>query len=42
MILVLLGTQKNNFNRLLNQIQNCIDNGDISDEIIVQSRIHKI
>lgn len=37
MILVLLGTQKNNFNRLLEAIQFNIDNGVIQEEVIVQA-----
>lgn len=37
MILVLLGTQKNNFNRLLEAVQRNIDNGIIKDKVIVQA-----
>lgn len=37
MILVLLGTQKNNFNRLLNEIQKNIDNNTIKEKVIVQA-----
>jgi len=37
MILVLLGTQKNNFNRLLEAVQRNIDNGMIKDKVIVQA-----
>ena len=37
MILVLLGTQKYNFNRLLDCIQENIDNGTIKDKVIVQA-----
>ena len=31
MILVMLGTQKNDFSRLLKEIEKCIDNGIIKD-----------
>lgn len=41
MILVLLGTQNNNFNRLLNAIQENIDNGVIDDEVVVQAGFTK-
>lgn len=37
MILVLLGTQKNNFYRLLDTVQKNIENGTIKDKVIVQS-----
>lgn len=37
MILVMLGTQKNSFHRLLEEIQKCIDKGIITDEVIVQA-----
>lgn len=37
MILVLLGTQNNSFFRLLDEIENCINDGLISEEVIVQS-----
>ncbi len=37
MILVLLGTQNNSFNRLLEEIQKCIDDGTIKEEVIVQA-----
>jgi len=36
MILVLLGTQNNNFIRLLDELENCIKNQIINDEVIVQ------
>lgn len=36
MILVILGTQNNKFDRLLNEVQKCIDNGIIQDEVIAQ------
>ena len=36
MILVLLGTQNNSFHRLLEKIQENIDNGNIKDSVIVQ------
>lgn len=37
MILILLGTSIYEFNRLLNEVQRCIDNGVINQEIIVQA-----
>lgn len=37
MILVLLGTQKNNFNRLLEEIEKCINNNIIQEEVVVQA-----
>lgn len=37
MILVLLGTQNNSFVRLLNEIENCIENKIITEEVIVQA-----
>lgn len=37
MILVLLGTQNNNFNRLLEEIERLIDKKTITDEVIVQA-----
>ena len=37
MILVMLGTQKNDFSRLLKEIEKCIDNGTIDEEVIVQA-----
>lgn len=37
MILVLLGTQKNDFSRLLKEIENCIIDGTINEEVIVQA-----
>ncbi len=37
MILVLLGTQNNSFHRLLEEIDKCIDEKIIEDEVIVQS-----
>ncbi|MDO5556535.1 MAG: PssE/Cps14G family polysaccharide biosynthesis glycosyltransferase [Clostridia bacterium] len=37
MILVLLGTQNNNFDRLLKEIDNCINNKIINDKVIVQT-----
>ena len=36
MILVLLGTQKNSFHRLLEEVQKNIDNGIIQEEVIAQ------
>lgn len=37
MILVLLGTQNNNFSRLLEEIEKCIKNKKINEEVIVQA-----
>ena len=37
MILVLLGTQNNNFNRLLEKVEENIINGNIKEEVIVQA-----
>lgn len=37
MILVMLGTQKNDFSRLLKEIEKCIDNGIIKEPVIVQA-----
>lgn len=37
MILVMLGTQKNDFSRLLKEIEKCIDDGTINEEVIVQA-----
>ena len=37
MILVLLGTQNNNFDRLLSGIQKCIDDKIINEEVVVQA-----
>ena len=37
MILVTLGTQDKNFNRLLDAIQREIDNGNIKDKVVVQA-----
>lgn len=36
MVLVLLGTQNNSFIRLLKEIERCIDNGSIKEEVIAQ------
>ena len=36
MILVLLGTQNNSFKRLLEEVQKNIDNGNITEKVIVQ------
>ncbi|MBR2744285.1 MAG: exopolysaccharide biosynthesis protein [Clostridia bacterium] len=41
MILVLLGTQNNNFNRLLQAMEENIDKGIIKDEVIVQAGFTK-
>ena len=37
MILVMLGTQKNDFSRLLKEIENCIDEGIIKEQVLVQA-----
>ena len=37
MILVLLGTQNNSFHRLLKEIENCIDNKIINEDVMVQA-----
>ena len=37
MILILLGTQNYSFNRLLEEVQKCINNGTITQEVIVQT-----
>lgn len=37
MILVMLGTQNNSFNRLLEQIDNLIQEEKIQEEVIVQA-----
>ena len=37
MILVLLGTQNNSFKRLLEEIEKCIENKIIKEEVIVQA-----
>ena len=37
MILVLLGTQNNNFNRLLEEIEKNIEDGTIKEKVIVQA-----
>lgn len=37
MILVLLGTQNNSFHRLLEEIENCIKEGIIKEEVVVQA-----
>ena len=41
MILVLLGTQNNDFHRLLDEIEKNIQNGNITDEVIVQAGFTK-
>jgi UDP-N-acetylglucosamine transferase subunit ALG13 len=41
MILVLLGTQNNSFNRLLEEIEKNIANGNIKEKVIVQSGFTK-
>lgn len=37
MVLVLLGTQNNSFHRLLEEVDNNIENGNIKDEVLVQA-----
>ncbi len=37
MILVLLGTQNNSFHRLLEKVENCIENKVINEDVIVQA-----
>ena len=37
MILVLLGTQNNSFHRLLEEIERNIENGNITEEVVVQA-----
>lgn len=37
MILVMLGTQNNSFHRLLEEVQKCIDDKSIDEEVIVQA-----
>ena len=37
MVLVMLGTQNNSFHRLLEEVQKCIDNNIINEEVIVQA-----
>lgn len=37
MIVILLGTQNYSFHRLLEEVQKCIDNGIINQEVIVQA-----
>lgn len=37
MILVLLGTQNNDFHRLLQEVEKNIENGNINEEVIVQA-----
>lgn len=41
MILVLLGTQHNEFTRLLKEVEKCIDKGIIKEEVIVQAGFTK-
>lgn len=41
MILVLLGTQHNSFERLLKEIEKCIEKNIISDEVVVQAGFTK-
>ena len=41
MILVLLGTQNNQFTRLLQEIEKCIDNGIITQRVVVQAGFTK-
>lgn len=41
MILVILGTQNNDFHRLLDEIERNIENGNINEEVIVQAGFTK-
>lgn len=41
MILVLLGTQHNEFSRLIKEVENCIINGIIKEKVIVQAGFTK-
>ncbi len=41
MILVLLGTQNNQFTRLLQEIEKCIENGIINQRVVVQAGFTK-
>ncbi len=41
MILVLLGTQNNSFNRLLEEIEKNIDAGNIKEKVVVQAGFTK-
>ncbi len=41
MILVLLGTQNNQFTRLLQEIEKCIENGIINQNVVVQAGFTK-
>lgn len=41
MVLVLLGTQANDFSRLIKQIEKAIDDGIIDEEVIVQKGVTK-
>jgi UDP-N-acetylglucosamine transferase subunit ALG13 len=41
MTLVLLGTQNNDFHRLLQEVENNIENGNIKDKVIVQAGFTK-
>lgn len=41
MILVLLGTQNNSFKRLLEEVEKCIQEGTIKEEVIVQAGFTK-
>lgn len=42
MVLVMLGTQNNSFHRLLEEVEKCINNGIIDEEVIVQAGRNKI
>ena len=41
MILVLLGTQNNPFNRLLEKIEKCIEDGIVKQRVVVQAGFTK-
>ena len=42
MILVMLGTQNNSFHRLLEEVEKCINDGIINEEVVVQAGRDKI
>ena len=37
MVLVMLGTQNNSFHRLLEEVEKCLDDGIINEEVVVQT-----
>ncbi len=42
MVLVMLGTQNNSFHRLLEEVEKCINDGIINEEVVVQAGRDKI